>query len=277
MDAERITAQIGFHCEGPVWWPGWGGLRLVDMLAGAVLSLNEDGRVQRSELGGVVAALRPRRHGGAVLGVERGFALEDASGAVTRMPPLWSDQQVRMNDGACDPEGRFLCGSMARQPGGGALWRLDPWGAVERALDNVTISNGLDWAPGGALAYYNDTETLRIDRFDYVDGELAQRRPFVDLSDEGLRPDGLTVDAEGGIWVALSNGGAVRRYGPDGNLDAVIELPTPKVTACTFGGEKLDQLFITTSLENQPDDGIAGSLFRAETGVRGQPARTFAG
>jgi sugar lactone lactonase YvrE len=279
VHAEQITDPVAFHGEGPVWWPGWGGLKWVDMFAGAVLSLDEDGRVHRQALGGIVAALRPRRGGGMALGVERGFALVDAAGCVTRLSPLWTGEDVRMNEGACDPEGRFLCGSMAydRRPGGGALYRLDPAGNTDQVLGEVTIANGLDWTADGSQAYFNDTETLRVDVFEYRAGEFGARRPFVDLSDESLRPDGLTVDADGHVWVALSNGGQVRRYTPDGHLDGVVELPTLKVTACTFGGPDLDQLFITTSRENRPDDPIAGSLFRAEVGARGQAARTFAG
>jgi sugar lactone lactonase YvrE len=277
--AQQITGQVAFHGEGPVWWPGWGGLKWVDMLAGAVLSLDSNGRVHRRELGGIVAALRPRRTGGAVLGVDRGFALEDATGNIERLPELWTDHGVRMNEGSCDPDGRFLCGSMAddRSPGTGALYRLDPVGDVSKVLDGVTISNGLDWTADGSRAFYNDTATLRVDQFDDEEGELVRRRPFVDLSEESLRPDGLTVDSEAHVWVALSNGGQVRRYRPDGRLDGMVELPTIKVTACAFGGDALDQLFITTSREDQPDDGIAGSLFRANVGVRGQLVRCFAG
>ncbi len=279
MRAQQITGQVAFHGEGPVWWPGWGGLKWVDMLAGAVLSLDSNGRVHRRELGGIVAALRPRRTGGAVLGVDRGFALEDATGNIERLPELWTDHGVRMNEGSCDPDGRFLCGSMAddRSPGTGALYRLDPVGDVSKVLDGVTISNGLDWTADGSRAFYNDTATLRVDQFDDEEGELVRRRPFVDLSEESLRPDGLTVDSEAHVWVALSNGGQVRRYRPDGRLDGMVELPTIKVTACAFGGDALDQLFITTSREDQPDDGIAGSLFRANVGVRGQLVRCFAG
>jgi sugar lactone lactonase YvrE len=145
-------------------------------------------------------------------------------------------------------------------------------------LEGVTISNGLDWSPDGSLAYYNDTDTFGVDVFDY-DGEtgLGGRRRFVELGE--ARPDGLTVDAGGGVWVALSNGGAVRRYTPEGDLDAVVELPVTKVTACTFGGPGLDQLFITTSRDGvEPGaEPLAGSLFRAEVGVTGQPVREFAG
>jgi sugar lactone lactonase YvrE len=167
-----------------------------------------------------------------------------------------------------------------QQPGAAALYRLDADGSVRVVLPHVTVSNGLDWSPDGSRVYYNDTATYQISVFDY-DGQkgLTGRRVFVDLSAQAKRPDGLTVDAEGGIWVALSNGGVVRRYSSDGALDAVIELPVKKVTACAFGGARLDQLFITTSREGVApgDDLLAGSLFRAFVGVRGIPVREFAG
>ena len=279
MHAEQVTDPVAYHGEGPVWSERWGGLRWVDMLAGDVLSLAADGTVERRRVASVAAALRPRRGGGAVLGIERGFALEDADGTIVRLDELWTDERLRMNEGACDPDGRFYCGSMAydKQPGAGALYRLDPDRSVHAVLEGVTISNGLDWSPDGSLAYYNDTDTGRVDVFDYErDAGLRDRRPFVET---GARPDGLTVDDEGGVWVALANAGAVRRYAADGALDEVVELPVTKVTACTFGGPELDQLFITTSREGL-DPGAepqAGSLFRAIPGVRGRPVGEFAG
>jgi sugar lactone lactonase YvrE len=274
-----VTDPVAYHGEGPVWSERWGGLRWVDMLAGDVLSLAADGSVERRHVARVVAALRPRREGGAVLGIERGFALKDAGGTIMRLSELWTHERLRMNEGACDPDGRFYCGSMAydKQPGAGVLYRLDPDRSVHVVLENVTVSNGLDWSPDGSLAYYNDTDTGRVDVFFYDrDSGLSGRRPFVAT---GGRPDGLTVDAEGGVWVALSDGGAVRRYTAEGVLDEVVELPVTKVTACTFGGPRLDQLFITTSREGL-DPGAepaAGSLFRAAPGVNGLQVREFAG
>ena len=279
MLAERVTDAVAYHGEGPVWSERWGGLRWVDMLAGDVLSLGADGTVERRHVASVAAALRPRLGDGAVLGIERGFALEEASGTITRLSEVWTDERLRMNEGACDPDGRFYCGSMAyeKQAGAGALYRLDPDRSVHVVLANVTVSNGLDWSPDGSLTYYNDTDTRRVDVFDYDrDAGLNNRRPFVDA---GARPDGLTVDAEGGIWVALSDAGAVRRYTAEGALDDVIELPVTKVTACTFGGARLDELFITTSREGlEPTaEPAAGSLFRAVPGVSGLAVREFAG
>jgi sugar lactone lactonase YvrE len=280
MHAERVTDVVAYHGEGPVWSPTWGGLRWVDMLAGDVLALAADGSVERRHVGRVCAAVRPRRQGGAVFGVERGFALEEPDGTLTFLDELWSDEDVRMNEGGCDPDGRFYCGSMAtdKRPGGGALYRLDSDHSARVVVGEVTISNGLDWSPDGALAYYNDTDTFRVDVFDYDrDAGLTRRRPFAETGN--ARPDGLTVDAEGGVWIALSNGGAVRRYTPEGVLDQVVELPVTKVTACTFGGTKLDELFVTTSREGleASDEPLAGSLFRATVGVKGLPVREYAG
>lgn len=282
MRAERITDSVAYHGEGPVWSPSWGGLRWVDMLAGDVLSLGADGSIGRRHVDTVVAVLRPRRGGGAVLGIERGFALEDPNGLITRLDPLWAHDRVRMNEGGCDPDGRFYCGSMAydRTPGAGNVYRLDPDRSVRVVVAGVTISNGIDWSPDGTLAYYNDTETGRVDVFDDErEAGLVNRRPFVTIDPDDGVPDGLTVDAEGGIWVALNGGGAVHRYDPDGTRSAVVELPVRKVTACTFGGDDLDELYITTSREDlAPDDEpMAGSLFRAEVGVRGRPVRAFDG
>jgi sugar lactone lactonase YvrE len=279
--AEQVTGPVTHHGEGPVWSPAWGGLRWVDMLAGDVLTLTADGSVARRHVAGVVAAVRPRRDGGAVLAVERGFALEDADGSVTVLDPVWTDDGVRMNEGGCDPDGRFWCGSMAydQAPGAATMYRLDPDGSVRAVFGGVTVSNGLEWSPDGSLAYYADTATHRIDVFDYDrDAGLTERRPFVTFPDGG-NPDGLTVDAEGGVWVALYGGGAVHRYDAGGRRDAVVEIPAAQVTACTLGGPDLDQLFVTTSRENlgPEDDPPAGSLFRIDVGVRGRPVRAFAG
>ena len=281
MAVERVTDAVAYHGEGPVWSERWGGLRWVDMLAGDVLTLAPDGTVGRSHVASVVAAIRPRAGGGAVLGVERGFALEDSAGTITRLGEVWSDPGVRMNEGGCDPDGRFYCGSMSyeKEPGAGALYRLDPEGRVTTVLEDVTISNGIEWSVDGTSAYYNDTGTQRTDVFDYGSATgLTERRPFVVFRD-GERPDGLTVDAEGGVWIAVVNRGEVRRYTGGGTPDEVVKLPATKVTACAFGGTNLDELFITTSREGlvPGEEPAAGSLFRWRPGVRGLPVREFGG
>lgn len=279
MRAEQVTDVVTYHGEGPVWSERWGGLRFVDMLAGDVLTLGAEGTLDRRHVGEIAAVVRPRRSGGAVIAVERGFVLEAPDGSLTHLPEVWSDAGVRMNEGGCDPDGRMYAGSMAyeKAQGAGSVYRLDPDRSVHVVLQDVTISNGLEWSPDGSRAYYNDTPTSRISVFDYdAEAGLTGRRTFAEVDGN---PDGLTVDAEGGVWTALFGSGAVHRYAPDGTLDAVVEVPARQVTACTFGGEELDRLYITTSREDlEPDDDpLAGSVFVASVGVRGLPVREFAG
>ena len=284
-DVEQLTGPVAFHAEGPVWSPSWGGLRWVDMFAGDVLSTSldgSDGAIGRRHVGAIAAALRPRRGGGAVIAVERGFLLEGADGELNPLPDLWADAGLRMNEGACDPDGRFYCGSMAYDKGAGrgTVYRLDTDHATSIVFGGSTISNGLAWNPDGSLAYYIDSDTRRIDVFDYTADEgLTGRRRFIEITEGAGDPDGMTVDAQGHLWVALYAGSAVRRYRPDGTLDGVIELPVTNVTACTFAGPDLDQLVITTSREGLPDGSQpeAGSLFRSRPGVTGLPVAAFAG
>lgn len=282
MRADQLTDPITFHGEGPVYSPAWGGLRLVDLFAGDVLTLVDDGTIDRRHVDTIAAALRPRTGGGSVIAVERGFVLEDADGTISRLPEVWADPTVRMNDGGTAPDGSFYCGTMAydQRSGAGSLYRLAPDGSVSLAHAGVTISNGLGWSPDGSLAYYNDTPTGRISVFDWApETGLTGLRTFAEIPETAGYPDGLTVDADGGVWVALYAGAAVRRYAPDGTLDEVIEVAAERVTACTFGGPDLRQLFITTSREGlAPDeDPLAGSVFTAAPGVAGLPATAFGG
>jgi len=283
--AEQVTESLAYHGEGPVWDVHRGAIRWVDMLAGDVLTTDlSSGKTSRLHVGTVAAAMRPRSGGGLVVGVERGFCLVDPDESGPQQPvEVWTDTTVRMNDGGCDPQGRFYCGSMAydQARGRGSLYRLDPNGDVRTVLDNVTISNGIAWSHDRASVYYVDTPTQRVDVFDFDadSGEFSGRRPAVQVDPEQGAPDGLTLDAEGGIWVALFGGGAVHRYSPEGELDEVIDLEPRQVTACTFGGERFDELFITTSRENLPADAdpAAGSLFHCRPGVTGVPPNEFRG
>jgi len=283
VDAERLTDSICYHAEGPSWSDSWGGLRWVDMLAGDLLHLGEDGDVDRIETPSpVVACVRPRRQGGAVLAVEKGFALERADGSVELLEDLW-DGPVRMNEGSVAPDGSFLCGSMAydQHEGGAEMWRLFPDLSTRRIATGLTISNGLAFSPDGTLAYYVDTPTGRVDVLDWDDERaLVNRRPFSDLSAEEGGPDGLCLDADGHVWVAMNGGSAVLGLDALGSVVQRIEVGARQVTACTFGGDDLATLFITTSRENlaDDDDPAAGSLFAATPGVSGLgPGTAFAG
>lgn len=281
--AEQVSGTDCYHAEGPCWADGWRGLRWVDMLAGDVLSLDLEGGITRTHVGEVAAVIRPRAAGGAVLALGDRFVITDGDLAQLRtLAGLCLKPGVRLNEGGCDPEGRFYCGSMAtdESPQAGTFYRLDPDGSVRPVLEKVTISNGFDFAPDGQSAYYVDTAEQSIDIFDYSAATgLVNRRRWVDIPAAAGGPDGLAVDADGGVWVALFGGSAVHRYSPSGALDAVIALPVSQVTACTFGGASLDTLYVTTSriradTQLQP---ASGSLFAVQPGVHGLPARPFTG
>ncbi|NHD19091.1 MULTISPECIES: SMP-30/gluconolactonase/LRE family protein [unclassified Actinopolyspora] len=282
LEAERATEVCAEHGEGPVWDPTTGQLHWVDMLAGELLTMVPGGIIGRTKLGTVAAVARPVVGGGLVLALERGFALlRPGRQTPESLPQLWSDPSIRMNDGGCDALGRFYAGSMAydESPGKGTLWRLDGALRATRVLDGVTISNGLVWTEDGGTAFYVDTPTGRVDRFDVDEhtGEPHNRRPAVRVPNELGSPDGLALDAEGCLWVALWQGGAVHRYSPDGQLLARVRVPTPQVTACAFGGPRMETLYITTSRQGRDDrdDGSSGALFRVTPGVRGTPVHPF--
>ena len=162
MRAEQVTDPVAFHGEGPIWSERWGGLRWVDMFAGDVLSLADDGEIDRRHVGNIAAVLRPRRQGGAVIGAERGFALEDADGTLTHLGELWADDSVRMNEGGCDPDGRFYCGSMAydQRTDAGALYRLDADGSVRVTSPSRTASSGARTAPSPTTTIRRPTRSL---------------------------------------------------------------------------------------------------------------------
>jgi sugar lactone lactonase YvrE len=288
--AEQATPAVAEHGEGPVWDASRGVLASVDMFRGDLLTVDllRDGaelaEVRRRHVGDLLAALRPRARGGWVVALARGFGFLDEPGSAGEgearpLDELWSDETVRMNDGGCDPAGAFWCGSMAidSAPGRGALYRLAPDGSVATMLTGVTVSNGLCWSPDGSRAYYIDSDTGGIDvlTVDLAVPEVTARERFVDV---GGTPDGLTVDADGGVWVALWGGSAVHRYTPDGALDVVVTLPTTHPTACTFAGPELDELWITSSAHGAGGfDGRAGALYRCLPGVRGLEPLPFRG
>lgn len=275
---EQLTGPICAHGEAPVWCPTAGGLHWVDLTSGAVLRIDDAGAVQRWPAAPLVSAVRPRRTGGYVLTLERsvGRALEWGA-ALTCTEPLWAEPDLRCNDAGCDPSGNLWFGAMATDyaPGRGSWHRLRPAGDPVAVLHGCGVPNGIDWTPDGGTAYVVDTLAGTVDAFDWSPaGGLSGRRPFVRIPLERGRPDGLAVDAEGCVWVALWSGGAIHRYRPDATLDGVLEVPVRAVSACTFGGPQLDQLYITTIRGPEPE---SGALFRAAVGVRGQPVRPFAG
>jgi sugar lactone lactonase YvrE len=254
-----------------------------------------------------IAAAVPRRAGGLVVasGVEI-LTLSDA-GDIRSFARLDAEpQSVKLNDAKCDSQGRLWAGTRDMDfgvpdrkitAGRAALYRIDPDGAVVRMLTGATLCNGLDWSPDGSIFYFIDTYSRTVDAFDFdIDqGAISHRRNVVTLySDEGL-PDGMTVDSEGNLWVAIAGAGEIRCYSPEGSLLARVSVATPTVTSCAFGGIAGRDLFITTarvrlpaialsgltqgfSLEvRDPREPGAGGLHVCRPGVSGMPSHDFAG
>jgi sugar lactone lactonase YvrE len=223
-----------------------------------------------------------------VLAAGPGFLFVDEAGGIRELAqPATGGAEVRMNDGACDPQGRFWAGTMAydESPGAGSLYRLELDGSCETVLTGLTISNGIGWSPGEDTMYLNDSGTGCVEafRFDAATGAISERRTLVHVEQPGAVPDGLTVDEDGGIWVALWGGSAVHRYAPDGSLLTRVEIPVERPTSCAFGGPERSTLFVTTARAGlddaararQPD---AGLLFSIDgLGVRGLPCQPYRG
>jgi sugar lactone lactonase YvrE len=274
-------ARLG---ESPVWDARVHRLVWVDILASQVhLTDVRTGADEVIPTPLHVGAVAPRARGGYVAALQDGFWVVGAGEPrpIARIPE--AQPGLRFNDGATDPVGRFWAGTIAydESAGAGSLYRLGPDGQATRVLDGVTISNGMAWSGEGKTMYYIDSATHRIDAFafDQVSGEISDRRAEVDIPPDLGWPDGLTVDAEGGLWVALWNGAAVHRY-VEGRLDRVVPLPVTQPTSCTFGGENLDELFVTSaadglSVEEQAAQPLAGAVFRLRPGVQGLPPALY--
>lgn len=277
MNFEQITDAVAYHGEGPCWSDEWGGLRFVDMLAGDLLTLQSDGSVHRLHTGSPVAAfVRPRRSGGYIVGLERGLGISDEPFGEVRAlegaSEVWTDPDIRMNEGASDPWGNLYFGNMSytRRPEVGTVYRIGVGGKAEPIIKKTTTSNGLDFTADKSRAYFNDTALRRTDVFDVVQGRLTNRRPFHDA--DGASPDGLTVDSEGNVWVALNRVGKVRLYSPDAEILGEWDLPVRLVTSVALGGADMRDLYVTTSRENLDDpEEAAGALFRARVETPGKP------
>jgi sugar lactone lactonase YvrE len=279
-----VAAVLG---EGPYWRPEDDRLFWVDIPRGLLHTTRvDDGETVSVDLGEVSAAF-PALGGGLLTAGGNRLTLrvtgpgEDWAGRTVAAAP--AREGVRFNDAAVDPAGRVWVGSMdidESQPLG-VLYRLDTGGMLTAVVNGVTISNGLGWSPDGSRMYYADSPTRRIDAFDYdmATGEAFRRRVFADLSGVDGFPDGLTVDADGCVWVAMFAGGALRRFTPAGRQDAVLPVPVSQPTSCAFGGPGLAELYVTTASRDlneaqraaQP---LAGRLLRLRPGPVGLPSTT---
>ena len=281
MTTPQVTAwslQPGLLSEGPRWHEERQELLWVDILGCAFhrATLTPAGRpdqVRTMSLDRHVGAVAPVTGGGYVLAAGQGFLFVDGAGSVRELAqPEAGHPQVRMNDGACDPQGRFWAGTMAydESPGAGTLYRLELDGSCTTVLTGLTISNGVGWSPDCNTMYLSDSGAGLVEAFDFdgATGAIGGRRTLVRIDQSGVAPDGLTVDEEGDIWVGLFGGWAVNRYGPDGSLRGAVRVPAAQATSCAFGGGDHRILFVTTGrerlkaaeLEHQPHAGRVFSV-----------------
>ena len=284
IEVEVVVAAGAELGEGPVWDARSGRLAWVDILGRRIhLTDPVSGETASIEVPLDVGAIAPRAAGGFVAALQDGFwVVGDGEPRRLAMIPE-ARPGLRFNDGKCDPEGRFWAGTMAYDEADGVacLYRLDTDGTVRRMLDGVTISNGIAWSGDGVTMFYIDSPTGRIDAFSYepATGAISDRRTVVRIPAEVGSPDGLTIDADGGLWLALWGGSAIHRY-LDGRLDRVIDMPVSQPTSCAFGGGDLDELYVTSAWKGLSADArraepLAGAVFRVRPGVRGVPPSVY--
>ena len=289
IEPELVVAKRALVGEGSVWDARQKVLYWVDILSHELYiydpATGENRIVQTCQAVGTVV---PRARGGVAVALHNGFALIDLSN--DKITPLADPERSipanRFNDGKCDPAGRFWAGTMAfdGDPERGALYCLDVDHGVEKKLDAVTISNGIVWSADHRTMYYVDTGLNNVRGFDYdIDsGEISSERVVIENEGEG-HFDGMSIDAEGMVWIALFGGAGVRRYDPgSGSLLRDVSLPISQVTSCAFGGERLDELYITSAATGLDEaalarEPLAGSLVKINPGVRGVEAYAYGG
>lgn len=285
MQIETVGAARYELGEGPLWDVARQCLWFVDIMRGHVHQLDPvTGAGRVFDIGQPVGAVACAERGDLVCAVRDGFVrLNVETGTVMTLALVEADNpRNRMNDGYVDARGRFWAGTMSmhHEREQGALYRLDPDGIVTQHLTGVTTSNGIDWNGDSTLMYFIDTGLPYIDIFDFdlERGTLANRRHFVKIDPAEGKPDGLIVDDEDHVWVALWRGGQIRRYAPDGSCVLTVRLPSPLTTKPAFGGRDVTELYVTSafidlSSEERAASPLAGSLFHLTPGVRGRAPR----
>ena len=273
--------------EGPIWWQNH--LYYVDIEKHLVIKYNpangEETQWNVKDTVGRVGTVVPRATGGLVVAGDKGFHfLDTETGATTTITdPETEKLDNRFNDGKCSPDGRFFAGtiSLVKNTGDAALYRLDPNLSLHTAYSNVTNSNGIAWNADGSTCYYIDTPQLAVLAFDYdsASGALSNPRKAVSTDHISASPDGMTIDSNGNLWIAFCHGACVVCFDPvTGDQLHRVDLPCLETTACSFGGENLDELYVTTGIHKSEVEEHAGRLFRIKgLGVKGVPSNAFAG
>ncbi len=274
--------------EGLLWSARDKALYWTDIIGCKLWRLNlGDDRIQHWDMPETIGWIIERARGGFVVGLQSGFwALTLEPFQLTPIAnPHPERPHNRLNDAKADAAGRIWAGSMLRSPlpvdqwpAAGGLYRLDPDGRVSRHDDGLTIANGPAISRDGGTLFHTDSRAGTVYRFPlHADGSLGARSVHLQFDVRSGAPDGMTSDADDGLWIAFYNGARVARYHADASLDRTIALPTPQITNVCFGGAGLDRMFVTSAGDGRPDDPLAGALFELESGATGLPACQFDG
>lgn len=280
-----VKAQIA---EGPFWDQSQQKLYWVDILEKTINIFNPASSENKiMQLEKMVGALIPAENRKLLVALEDGLYLIDPQTLEKEflVNPDTNTDQTRFNDGKCDRRGRFWVGTMDLEENRrlGALYCLDQELDLTEKLNEVKISNGLAWSLDNQTMYYIDSPTRKVFAFDY-DLETAQitnKRVIIEIPEAEGVPDGMTIDAEGKLWIAHFGGAQVSRWDPEtGEKMDKVELPVSNVTSCAFGGENMDKLYITTARvdlkdKEQEEQPYAGGIFRYQAGVKGLVAHKF--
>jgi len=277
-----VGSYVSQWGEGPIWWED--ALYYVDIENHKVIRyLPELISEESYEVGERVGTVVPRENGGLVIAGDTGFHfLDDLSGDLEAIgDPEPSKENNRFNDGKCSPDGHFFAGSISlvKNEGDASLYRLSPDLSITEVYSGVTNSNGLAWNGAGDTLYYIDTPRREIMAFDYAAAALSAERVVIDTKHIDASPDGMTTDSNGNLWVAFCHGACVACFDPKtGKEIHRVEIPCLETTACAFGGENLDELYITTGIHKSEVEEHAGRLWKVTgLGVSGVPAFPFKG
>ena len=289
MDLELVVEKRARVGEGSIWDAAKQVLYWVDILSHQLYIYDpKNGENRTIETCQAVGTVVPRASGGVMVAQHNGFASVDLESE--KITPFGDPERDipanRFNDGKCDPAGRFWAGTMEfnGEPNRGALYCLDTDHSVEKKVGPVTISNGIVWSADARTMYYVDTglNTVRAYDYDIDTGDIANERVVIEHDGEGYF-DGMSIDEEGMLWIALFGGSGIKRYDPQsGALLRDIGLPMSQLTSCAFGGKNLDELFITSAAINLDEAAmaqqpLAGALVKIDPGVRGVAAFAYGG
>ncbi len=283
MQIELVLNSKCIIGEGPSWDERTNTIYYIDLLGNSIYSFDGQ-KVEHMYLDENLGAAVVRESGGMMAVTLTGYHFVDFPNGESRQifDPEAQRENSRFNDGKCDAKGRFWAGTMSRALDSGygealpesALWCMDTDGKVSLKLDKVIQGNGMGWTMDNKKMYFIDSQTYTVQEFDFdlEKGAISNGRIAVRVPKEMGLPDGMTVDSEGMIWVALWGGGAVSRWNPaTGELLQKIDIPAKNVTACTFGGPNMDELYVTTAKLDTDEQKYpyAGGLFKIKMDITG--------